>query len=81
MRISEIKQMLIEMAEDLMQLADQLGVDGRAFSTAEKELFRTAMTPRIKELTESIRVSYLLGDVEGINDRVIELRQIIEETI
>jgi len=35
----------------------------------------------IKELTESIRVSYLLGDVEGINDRVIELRQIIEETI
>lgn len=73
----DIKQQLIQHAEELMELADRLSIEGKKLNTRDKELIRGAFVSCIKGLTEELIVSFIAGHEDMISESFQQLDKVI----
>ena len=80
MSIEHSKQLLIEMGERCLKLADDLGHGGRRLSKEQNALLRAAYLPVVEEHLNLIKTGYIAGDQELINQSQAVISDIMRGT-
>ena len=72
------KNMLMSMADNMMQLADRLKESGDPLDSKDKELLRIATMPAFSEHVSELKWSFLEGDIKRMEHTFEQLFQLAD---
>ena len=78
MHIDQLRNILKDQGEALLNLAGKLIESGKPLKEREKELIRLALVPAIKECQAMINSAFITGRADWLNDELERLHDLLD---